>query len=68
MKKLLFKSFTVLSLFLFLGCEENNSFGELTTPENLAVTVEIIGQDAENPNGDGSGLVKFTATADNAIS
>ncbi len=68
MKKLLFKSFTILSLFLFLGCEENNSFGELTTPENLAVTVEIIGQDAENPNGDGSGLVKFTATADNAIS
>ncbi len=68
MKKLLFKSFTILSLFLFLGCEENNSFGDLTTPENLEVTVEIIGQNAENPNGDGSGLVKFTATADNAIS
>ena len=28
---------------------------------------EILGQDTENPNGDGSGIVNFTATADDAL-
>jgi hypothetical protein len=35
---------------------------------NLQVAVELIGKTAANPNGDGSGKVKFTATADDAIS
>jgi hypothetical protein len=34
----------------------------------LQVGVELIGKTAANPNGDGSGKVKLTATADNAIS
>jgi len=52
----------------FTSCEEDNpTFGEIITPTNLVITAEIIGADAANPNGDGSGFVKLTASADNAI-
>lgn len=52
----------------FLGCQENEySFGEIITPSNITITTEIVGVDAANPNGDGSGVVNFTATADNAV-
>ncbi len=44
------------------------SSGSLDTPTNLAVKVDIVGKSATAPNGDGSGKVLFTATADNAIS
>ena len=36
-------------------------------PSNLTLSVEIVGLDSDNPNGDGSGVVRFTATADNAV-
>jgi hypothetical protein len=39
-------------------------FRFITAPTNLQVAVELIGKTAANPNGDGSGKVKFTATAD----
>lgn len=52
-----------------VGCQEDNeSFGDLNTPTNLNTDVYIVGKTAENPDGDGSGIVKFTSTADNAIS
>ncbi len=52
-----------------VSCQEDTkSFGPLDPPENLQVNVEIYGVSPTTPNGDGSGLVKFTATADNAIS
>jgi beta-glucanase (GH16 family) len=38
-----------------------------TIPSNLALTIEVVGMDANNPNGDGSGVVKCTATASNAV-
>lgn len=50
-----------------VGCQKTYELGELTTPTNLKLTYEIVGADEENPNGDGSGLVNFTATADHAI-
>ena len=54
---------------VFMGCQENDySFGEIIAPSNIQITAEIVGADATNPNGDGSGEVKFTATADNAVS
>lgn len=54
---------------LFYSCQEDDySFGEIITPSNIQITTEIIGADANNPNGDGSGEVKFTVTADNAVS
>lgn len=60
-------------LFAFVavlwGCQDDDStFGDITAPTNLTINYDIVGQDAENPDGDGSGLVNFTATADNAIS
>jgi hypothetical protein len=36
-------------------------------PSNLVVNVTIQGQDAQNPNGDGSGQFSVTATATNAV-
>jgi hypothetical protein len=47
--------------------EDDFTFGSLQAPTNLQVAVELIGKTAANPNGDGS-KVKFTATADDAIS
>ncbi len=62
---------TKISLVLLLivsGCQEDDStFGDINAPSNLQVQVTIVGQDAANPDGDGSGMVNFTANADNAI-
>ncbi len=53
---------------LFQSCQDDDiEFGDIIAPSNLVVTVSIQGQDADNPNGDGSGLVDFTASADNAL-
>jgi len=53
----------------FYGCQENDyEIGEIVTPSNIVITAEIVGKDANNPDGDGSGTVNFTATADNASS
>jgi hypothetical protein len=53
---------------VFSGCEEDNyQLGELITPTNVDVTFELVGADSENPYGDGSGVVNFSATADNEI-
>jgi hypothetical protein len=59
-----------LSLMLVFYCcqEEDQEFGDIITPTNILITAEIVGVDATNPNGDGSGTVNFSATADNAIS
>jgi hypothetical protein len=54
-----------LAVFMQSCQEETYTLGELKTPTNLDITYEIVGQDAENPYGDGSGLVHFTASADN---
>ncbi|QMU63023.1 MAG: glucan endo-1,3-beta-D-glucosidase [Flavobacteriaceae bacterium] len=54
---------------LFMGCQDNNfTFGDIVTPSNIQITATIVGADAANPNGDGSGTVHFSATADNAVS
>lgn len=53
----------------FLGCQdEEYSFGEIIAPSNIQISSEIVGADTTNPNGDGSGVVKFTTYADNAVS
>jgi hypothetical protein len=62
----------IFSLLLFalliLGCEkEDNSFGEITEPSGLEINALIAGANEQNPTGDGSGLVNFSATAENAI-
>jgi len=53
---------------IFSACQDNNSeLGLLVTPSGVDVTYEIVGADQENPYGDGTGFVNFSATADNEI-
>jgi hypothetical protein len=69
MKKIITNTISIFILLLMVNCSEDDfTFGSLQAPSNLQVAVELIGKTAANPNGDGSGKVKFTATADDAIS
>ena len=70
MRNKTFISYLFISLaFLFNACEEQSfEFGDINSPSNLNLTVEIFGQDDSNPFGDGSGDITITMTADNAIS
>jgi hypothetical protein len=69
MKKIILKIIAIFSLLLMVNCQEDSSsFGSLDALSDLQVTVEIVGKTADAPNGDGSGKVKFTAKANNAIS
>ncbi|MDO1502489.1 family 16 glycosylhydrolase [Winogradskyella maritima] len=70
MKNFQYKGWLVafFSILILTGCQEDDiEFGDITTPTNLTVSFNIVGQDTDNPNGDGSGLVEFAASADNAI-
>jgi PKD repeat protein len=61
----------VLNCFLFISCSGSNSDDPETinqTPADLKVTATIVGASAQNPNGDGSGVVNFTLSAANAAS
>lgn len=60
---------TLLSaiLIVFGSCTKEYVPGQLTAPDNVTLTYEIAGADDENPYGDGSGIVTFTATANNEI-
>lgn len=56
-------------LFLLASCsQEDFTFGDIIAPSNLSVTAQVIGESDATPFGDGSGLVNFSASADNAIS
>ena len=56
-------------LVAFSSCKkEKYTFGDIITPTNLALTTVIAGVDASNPDGNGTGSVSISATADNAIS
>ncbi|PPK85060.1 glycosyl hydrolase family 16 [Neolewinella xylanilytica] len=51
-----------------VACEqEEYAFGDLTAPSNLQIEANVAGQTADTPDGDGSGMVTFVATADDAI-
>ena len=65
---------TILSfclIILLISCSGSSGGGTEpvnSTPSNLNITTSIVGSDAQNPAGDGSGTVNFTAKADNATS
>jgi len=68
--KNIFKAFLGIAALMILisACKKQEySLGDLTAPSNIVITTEIIGQDDLHPNGDGSGDVKITITADNAL-
>lgn len=56
------------SLLLFSSCQDDEgTFGDIIAPSNVTISAEIVGVDASNPNGDGTGFVNFEASADGAI-
>jgi hypothetical protein len=63
----------IASIFLaavvgFYGCQETEySFGEMKAPSNLSVTATVVGVDPENPDGNGSGKVFISSSADNKM-
>lgn len=62
---LLLLSFSLAGLS---GCKkETYQFGELKVPADLALTTSVVGVDAANPNGNGTGSVVITATSKNAL-
>ena len=69
----------ILSLFfsVLLACSSGGDGGpnnppppvnEDIIPTNLSLSIDIIGANGDNPNGDGSGMIQCTASATNAIS
>lgn len=65
-----FKTVFVIAaiVMIFSACKKQEySMGDLTAPSNIVITTEVVGQDATHPDGDGSGLVNITITADNAL-
>lgn len=66
--KIKYLSAALMLLFIVSSCtKENYSLGDLNAPSNLVITTEVVGQDASHPDGDGSGDVKITLDAKNAL-
>ncbi|GJH39777.1 hypothetical protein RCZ04_03270 [Capnocytophaga sp. HP1101] len=57
----------LLVLTVFVSCKDKNVLGDLIAPSDVKATYKIVGVDAQHPNGDGTGLVDFSVTANNAI-
>ena len=69
MRKIIINIVSVLTILLMVGCQEDDlKFGNLQAPTNLVIKAEVVGKSDADPNGDGSGLVKLVATANNVIS
>lgn len=68
MKNILKISLSVFMLVFFMACTDDDyDIGEITVPTNLQVETAILGQSDDMPEGDGSGEVTFTATAQGAM-
>lgn len=56
-------------LAIFTSCkggnDEDDSYGN--TPSNLTIVASLLGATTDFPNGDGSGIVTFNFSADNAL-
>jgi beta-glucanase (GH16 family) len=63
------KPLSILAAFLLVisaSCSDGSSTAEEITPSNLVLRADIGGKTALKPNGDGSGMVNFVITANNA--
>lgn len=62
--------FSLLFFLLLVSCGRSGDGGgtDTSTPSNLKITTSIVGTSTAFPNGDGTGVVNFTVTADNASS
>ncbi|MEO5777059.1 MAG: glycoside hydrolase family 16 protein [Flavobacterium sp.] len=65
-----YKLLALVVIFSCFNCSSGGSGdgGGDITPSNLIVNHEIVGVNASNPNGDGSGVVNFSVSADDATS
>jgi hypothetical protein len=53
---------------LYVSCgEDTYEFGDLNAPTNIVINTEIVGASNDSPEGDGSGEVLISVTADNAF-
>lgn len=73
MKKYLSRITLIMALncLLLISCSSSNSdepVVESQAPKDLKVTAAIVGANAQNPSGDGSGVVNFKLSATNATS
>jgi beta-glucanase (GH16 family) len=68
--------FLLISIFFIslLSCSGGSDGGvdpppqtEDIIPSNLSLSITIVGSNANNPNGDGSGMIQCIATATNAV-
>jgi hypothetical protein len=60
--------FFSMLLFSCGGGSDDSDPIDTSTPSNLSLTANLVGATANNPNGDGSGVVIFNFSADNATS
>jgi len=58
----------VIIITLYRCADTTYKMGDLTAPSDIVITTEIVGANAANPAGDGSGNVKISITATNALS
>lgn len=63
-----------LALILLFSCGAGNEdelsippVPEKIIPSNLSLAITLVGADADNPNGDGSGVIKCVASATDAV-
>ena len=70
MKRIFKYLFGVLAVFFISNSCTNTTYslGDLTAPSGLAITAENVGATTTKPTGDGSGDVKITITAKDALS
>ncbi|MCL6219614.1 family 16 glycosylhydrolase [Zunongwangia pacifica] len=63
----------ILGLMIILGSffqscqDDDHTFGEVVAPSNLTLEATVMNADEDNPYGDGSGKVSFSAQAENAM-
>jgi beta-glucanase (GH16 family) len=74
MRSLLGKLGLIGFLFLFISCNGGSvddpdipDEPEVIIPSNVSLNIAVVGTDANNPNGDGSGLIQCSATATDAV-
>jgi len=58
----------IILLMIYRCADTTYKMGDLTAPTGIVINTEIVGATTANPNGDGSGDVKITVTANDALS
>jgi hypothetical protein len=60
--------FFAAAVLVYSSCtKQKYSFGEIKTPTDLKLTATVVGADAANPGGAGTGTVDIAVSATNAI-